>query len=222
MRLLIVEDDRDELRYLKNGFEAERFGVDTAGSGAEGSFMARTNPYDIIILDNILPGKHGMQVCKEIRTSGKTMPIIILSGVADVMTKVSLLDTGADDYVTKPYSFGELLARVNAILRRPPRFAGKILVVADLIFDTEHMIVERAGERIDLSKKELALLEFFMKNLGRVLSRAVIMENVWDMHGDPLSNTVETHIMNLRKKLERPGLPKLIHTIPTRGYKLAE
>jgi DNA-binding response OmpR family regulator len=220
MRMLVVEDEADTVKFLKAGFEAEGFSVDSAANGSQGSFMARTNPYDVVILDNLLPGKQGLQICREIRAHGKTMPVIVLSGVAETSTKVSLLDTGADDYVTKPYSFGELLSRVRAVLRRPPRFTGRVLTVSDLVFNTETREATRAGLVLDLSGKELGLLEYLMKHAGQALSHAQILESVWDMHGDPFSNTVETHVFRLRKKLEAGGLPRLIHTMPGRGYKI--
>ncbi len=220
MRILVIEDEPDISGFLKSGFAAEGFSVDTADNGSHGSFLARTNSYDIIILDNLLPGKQGLQVCHEIRHSGKSTPIIILSGVAETVTKVSLLDMGADDYVTKPFSFGELLARVRAILRRPSGFVGQVFSVADLTLNTETKEVFRGSRVINFSKKELELLEYMMRNPGRILSHAEILEHVWDMHGDPFSNTVETHVMRLRKKIEFPGSAKLIHTVIGRGYKM--
>ncbi len=216
-----MEDEAEVVKFLKAGFEAEGFSVDSVGNGSQGSFMARTNPYDIIILDNLLPGKQGLQICREIRAGGKTMPVIVLSGVAETSTKVSLLNMGADDYVTKPYSFGELLSRVRAVLRRPPRFAGQVLCLADLVFNTEIREATRDGLALDLCAKELGLLEYLMRHVGQVLSHADILEHVWDMHGDPFSNTVETHVFRLRKKLEVGGKSRLIHTVPGRGYKMA-
>ncbi len=209
MRILVIEDEPSIVEFLKSGFEAEGFSVDSADNGSQGSFLARTNSYDIIILDNVLPGKQGLQVCHEIRLNGKGTPIIMLSGISETITKVSLLDMGADDYVTKPFSFGELLARVRAVLRRPSQFVGQVLAVGDLIMNTETREVIRSSKEINFSKKESALLEYFMRNPGRVISRTEILEHVWDMHGDPFSNTVETHVMRLRKKLEIPGSSQL-------------
>jgi len=220
MRLLVVEDEAEMRTVLKRSFEAEGFNVDEAENGARGSFLARTNDYDVILLDNALPGKQGLQVCRDIRDSGRTVPIIIVSALLDTVNKVALLNGGADDYVCKPYSFGELLARVHAVMRRPAAFVGKILTVGDLVMDTQNMSVTRGSQNIDLSKKEFTFLEYLMKNQGRVMSHALIMEHVWDMNADPLSNTIETHILHLRKKIEAPNKIKLIHTVPGRGYKI--
>lgn len=220
MRILIVEDDKDLVEYLKSGLEAENFSVDTAEDGEKGSFVARTNNYDLIILDYNLPKKSGYQICKEIRDDKKNVPILMLSINSEVNDKVELLNIGADDYLAKPFSFEELVARIKALLRRPKEIKSKILAIDDLILDIEGQTVKREKDEIYLTRKEFSLLEYLMKNQGKVLSRTTIMENVWDMNADPFSNTVETHILNLRKKIDRNIGSKLICTVPGRGYKI--
>jgi DNA-binding response OmpR family regulator len=221
MKVLIVEDDKQIREFLKPSLEAEYFVVDTAEEGLTGSELARNNTYDLIILDNVLPGKNGYDICKDIRSQGKSTPIIILSVVADTPKKVDLLNCGADDYLTKPFSFEELVARIRALLRRPTEFKAEVLVADDLQLDTAQHSVHRSGQDIYLTRKEFELLEYLMRNQGRVLSRGMIMEHVWDMNADPFSNTIETHILNLRRKIDAGGKSKLIQTLPGRGYRIA-
>jgi two-component system, OmpR family, response regulator len=220
MRILIVEDDKGILDFLKCSLEGESFAVDSSEDGEKGLFLALTNDYDLIILDNVLPGKEGLEICTEIRKEGKNTPIIILSVKSEPITKAQLLNAGADDYVAKPFSFEELLARIKAILRRPAVLEKKILRIGDLTLDPAGQEVKFKGKKIYLTRKEFCLLEYLMKNRGRVLSRGVIMEHVWDINADPFSNTIESHILNLRKKLAKNGAGDLIATIPARGYKI--
>jgi DNA-binding response OmpR family regulator len=221
MRILIIEDSKEITNFLKLSLEGEQFVVDVAEDGEKGSFWARTNDYDLIILDNILPKKTGLEVCEEIRKSGKTMPIIVLSVRSETLTKIQLLNAGADDYLIKPFSFEELLARIRALLRRPKVIESEILQVDDLTLDTKKCLVKRGKkEEIYLTRKEFMLLEYLLKNSGSVLSRGMIMEHVWDMNVDPFSNTIESHILSLRRKIDIPGKKKLIHTVSGRGYKI--
>lgn len=220
MRILLVEDDEPLLEFLKLRLQSEGFSVDAEKDGNKGSFLARTNNYDVIILDYVLPKKSGAKICQEVRTRGTTTPIIIISVQTEVPTRIELLNIGADDYVIKPFPFEELLARIRAVLRRPMQLKEEILTIDDLILDSTRFNVERAGRKIKLTKKEFALLEYLLRHKGAVLSRGTIMEHVWDIQGDLFSNTIETHILNLRKKLYRPGGAKLIHTISGRGYKI--
>ncbi|TSC89203.1 MAG: two-component system, OmpR family, copper resistance phosphate regulon response regulator CusR [Parcubacteria group bacterium Gr01-1014_3] len=222
MRILIVEDEKQIAQFLRAGLEAESFAVDVATDGERGSFLARTNDYDLIILDNILPKKTGLQVCQEVRKEGKSVPIIVLSVKSEVSTKVELLNSGADDYLSKPFSLEELMARVRALLRRPPKVEGDILQIADLVLDNKKQVVKRGAKEVYLTRKEFALLEYLLKNAGAVLSRGMIMEHVWNMSADPFSNTIESHILSLRRKIDTNVKKRLIHTIPGRGYKLSE
>ncbi len=220
MRLLIVEDDKQISSFLKAALENECFAVDVAKDGEKGRFLALTNDYDLIILDYMLPKKDGRQVCQEIRKDGKTVPIMMLSVKSEMLTKVTLLNDGADDYLTKPYSFQELLARIKALLRRPKQIENPVLKVDDLILDSKKHLVKRGKKEIQLTRKQFMLLEYLMKNQGMVLSRGMIMEHVWDMEGDLFSNTIETHIATLRRKINSPSKKKLIYTISGMGYKI--
>jgi DNA-binding response OmpR family regulator len=221
MNLLIVEDDKSTVDLLRNSFEDEGFTVDVAMDGAAGSYKARINSYDLIILDINLPEKDGRQVCTEIRQNGKVMPILILSVKSEIESKASLLDMGADDYVIKPYSFIELLARVKALLRRPKHIEYSIFKIEGLVLDVDCHTVKRDGKLIKLTPKEFMLLEYLMRNRGRVLTRTHILEHVWGDDADPFSNTIETHILNLRRKIDQNKKKKLIHTIPSMGYKIS-
>ena len=221
MKLLIIEDDSSIRNVLRMSLENSCFIVDTAEDGDQGSYMARTNNYDLIILDNVLPKKLGKMVCKEIRESGKNTPIIMLSMKSDILEKVSVLDSGADDYMTKPFSYEELLARIRALTRRPKNIAEKIFKVKDIELNSDKYIVIKSGIEIELTKKEFGLLEYLMTNKEKVVSRGQIMENVWDINADPFSNTIESHIVNIRKKIGDVN-KRIIKNIPGRGYKITE
>lgn len=221
MRILVIEDEKEILKFLKPSLESECFAVDTALDGEEGLYLAKTNNYDLIILDNMLPKKNGLEVCSEFRMLGKTTPIIVLSALVDTGKKIELLNAGADDYLTKPFSFQELLARIKTILRRPEKIADDIIMIDDLVLDSRRNIVTRESEEIHLTRKEFVLLEYLMRNQGSVLSRGMIMEHVWDMNADPFSNTIEAHILSLRKKIKTKEKQKeLIQTVAGRGYKI--
>ena len=220
MRALVIDDEGAVRDLLAQNLRAHCFAVDTAKDGTEGSYLARTNEYDIIILDNMMPEKNGEAVCEEIRATGRNVPIIVLSVLSETARKIELLNAGADDYMTKPFSFEELMARIRALQRRPTKIEGDILRLDDLELDIKNQSVKREGEGIYLTRKEFMLLEYLMRNQGTVLSRSMIMEHVWDMESDPFSNTIESHILSLRKKLQQNGRSKLIYTIPGRGYKI--
>jgi two-component system OmpR family response regulator len=220
MNILIVEDNEETLSFLQSSLEEEGFVVDVATDGRAGSSKARNKNYDVIILDNMLPQKDGLQVCSEIRAAGKSVPIIMLSVRSEVATKVELLNAGVDDYLTKPFVFKELLARIKALLRRPKKVERKVLKVGDLILDMQRHSITRGSKEIRLSPKELVLLEYLIRNRGLVISRVSLFEHVWDMNVDPCTNTIEAHIFNLRKKINQKGKRELIHTISGVGYKI--
>ena len=219
-RVLVVEDEQELLKHIRSIFEHEYIAVDTASDGEKGSYLARTNDYDVIVLDNRLPGKTGLDICKDIRAAGKTVPILILSVIAETMTKVSLLNTGADDYLQKPFAAEELVARVRALLRRPQKIQGEILQIDDLILDSRKHAVKRGKTRIKLTPKEFMLLEYMMQNQGTVLSRSMILEHVWDTAVDPFTNTIDSHILSLRRKIGRSPKKNLIHTVTGKGYRM--
>lgn len=220
MHILVVEDEREISDFLRVSLEAECFAVDTASDGETGSTLGRTNDYDLIILDNILPKKEGREACKEIRAAGKTVPIIMLSVKSETVTKVDLLNAGADDYMTKPFSLEELLARMRALLRRPKEIEEEILSIGDLIVDIKRHTVRRGNKEIYLTRKEFVLLSYLLQNAGSAMSRGMIMEHVWDMNMDPFSNTIESHILSLRKKIDAKSKKKIIQTVPGIGYKI--
>lgn len=220
MNLLVVEDDKETRNFLKSSLKAEGFVVDIAEDGKTGSYKASVNDYDLVILDIELPYKNGRQICSELRSSGKNMPIIMLSVKGEIDTKVDLLQTGADDYLTKPFSFTELSARIKALLRRPQKIEGEVLCIDDLVLDTGGRTVACAGKEVSLTPKEFFLLEYLMRNRGRVMSRQALLEHVWDVNADPFTNTVETHIVNLRKKLKQKNKREIICTVSGTGYKI--
>lgn len=219
MRILIVEDEKDISRFLKAGFAAESFVADIAEDGEKGSYLARTNDYDLIILDNMLPLKTGRQVCEEIRKAKISTPILMLSVKSETTMKVDLLNAGADDYLTKPFSLDELLARSRALLRRPEKIIDQVFTAHGLTVDIAKQVVSRGNQEIYLTRKEFMLLEYLLRNRGAVVSRSMILEHVWDMSVDPFSNTIEAHIMSLRKKIDTKTV-KLIQTVSGRGYKI--
>ncbi len=217
MKVLIVEDDRNMAELVKDGLMTAHT-VEVATDGAEGSFLARSYDYDAIVLDYSLPKKNGLVVCAEIRAANKTTPIIFLSATDEVEMKVSAFDKGADDYMTKPFSIDELQARLRAIARRPVGLVSSKIQIDDLVLDCDNHDVMRGDQSINLTRKEFGLLEYLMKNPGKVISRAQIMEHVWTADNDPFSNTVEAHISNVRKKLNAEGKPNIVLNVPGRGY----
>lgn len=221
MRLLVVDDDEHLRASLREHFEAEAFAVDVAKDGEEGSYTARTNSYNLIILDCNLPKKSGREVCAEIRSAGGSVPILAISVESKIEHKLGLFNAGADDYLIKPFSSLELLARVRALLRRPAVYEQNRFSVADLILDRDRHIVMRGNKMLYLTVKEFGILELLVRNKDRVTSRTALMEEVWEKDLDPFSNTIETHIVNLRRKIDA-GRKPLIHTVPGRGYKLSK
>ena len=221
MRILLVEDEKKTAEFLKSSLEAEPFAVDFAEDGEMGSYLGRTNDYDLIILDNMLPKKDGLEVCEDIRKNGKSVPILMVSARNETTAKVELLNAGADDYLGKPFSLDELLARVHALLRRPKQIESAIITIDDLSLDLRQCAAYRGDKEITLTRKEFMLLEYLARNRGLVLTRGMIMEHVWDMNADPFSNTIESHILSLRRKIDIPGKRKLIQTVSGRGYKIS-
>ncbi len=219
MRILIIEDDKKVAEFLEISLRSSCFIIDIAKTGEKGSFFARTNDYDLIICEYFLPEKSAVSVCKEIRSAKKKMPIIILSESKEIEDKIQCFNAGADDYVLKPFSVDELLARIHVILRRPRILEEKILEIDGVRMETGKQRVTYRDKEIYLTKKEFALLEYLMKNKGHVLSRGMILEHVWDIDTNPFSNTIETHILNIRRKV-RDMKKKLIVSIPGRGYKM--
>jgi DNA-binding response OmpR family regulator len=219
MRILIVEDEKKIRTFLKKSLEAECYAVDAAENGAAGLSLATLNPYDLVILDNVMPKKTGLEVCTELRARSFTSPILLLSVQSDTAIKVQALNAGADDYLTKPFSLAELLARVRALLRRPQILEQEILKYKDLLLDTKKHLVTLHDQDITLTRKEFMLLAYLMQNQGEVLSRGMIMEHVWDINGDPFSNTIETHIASLRRKINDSETNNYISTISGRGYR---
>ena len=220
MRVLVIEDDRDIAEFIRVNLEAEFYTVDVGHDGEQGSFLARTNDYNLILVDHIMPKQNGDQVVKEIRRDNKHVPIIMLTISTQLETKLDLFSLGVDDYITKPFLFEELLARMRAVLKRPALVQNPVLRIGDLILNIDEHQVRRGKANIYLTRKEISLLEYLLKNRGKVLSRGMILEHVWDVNADPFSNTIESHILTLRRKINLPGKPELIHTIPGRGYKI--
>jgi DNA-binding response OmpR family regulator len=220
MRLLIIEDDIDLRDLIKSYLVSESYIVEATSDGERGINLAKESNYDLIILDLSLPRKDGITICKELRSFGCNTPILILSVTSETPSKVLLLDSGADDYMTKPFEFSELLSRIRAILRRPRSIEEAMFFVDDLMLNLNLNKVTRGGREIYLTKKEFNLLSYLMKNKSKVLSRGSLLEHVWSAESDPFSNTVEAHILNLRKKIGRENEKELIHNIPGRGYKI--
>jgi len=221
MRILLIEDDVAIARSLKEGLEDEAYAVDVAHDGDEGYRTATADDYDAIILDIMLPSMNGYEVCQALRQDGKRTPILMLTARDAERDIVKGLDTGADDYLAKPFSFEVLLARLRAILRRPNEKLGEVLRVGDLTLDPSLKKVTRASQEISLTTKEYGVLEYLMRNTGKVLSKEQIIAHVWDFDADVLPNNVELFIMFLRK-VDKPFGKKLIHTVPGFGYKLED
>ncbi len=222
MRILVIEKKIDVAQFVVKGLRADSFAVDHVADGAEGFRLAQINDYDLLILDTALPAKDGISVCKELRGLGKTYGILFLSGECDVPIKVSALNAGADDYLAAPFSLEELRARIRAILRRERTIIEPVLYIADLVMDTLSHTVSRAGRSIKLSRKEFALLEYFLRNKGRTLTRGMLLEHAWDMNADPFTNTVDVHIRFLREKIDKSFKRKLLLTVHGFGYKIEE
>jgi two-component system copper resistance phosphate regulon response regulator CusR len=221
MRVLVIEDDRKVANFIQTGLEQESYAVDVLNDGQDAGDQSLTIDYDAVVLDLMLPGRSGFQVLRDIRARKASLPVLILTAKDSLEARVAGLDAGADDYLTKPFALAELSARLRALLRRgAPR--ETVLRLADLEVDTIRRKVRRAGTAIDLKPREYALLEILMRNTHRPLTRALIIEHVWDIHFDSISNVVEVHINSLRNKIDRGfGVP-LIHTIRGVGYVLTD
>ena len=221
MRLLLIEDDLKIASFISKGFKAAGFAVDHAKDGEEGLHLALTEPYDAAVIDLMLPKRDGLSVIERMRTEKVNTPVIILSAKGSIDDRVKGLETGSDDYLTKPFSFSELLARVQALIRRASGVSEPTrLVAADLSMNLLTREVERGGKRIELQPLEFSLLEYLMRNAERVVSKTMIMEHVWDYNFDPQTNVVEVRISRLRDKVDRGFSGKLIHTVRGVGYVL--
>ncbi len=218
MRILVVEDELKMSRAIRRGLEHEGYVVDVVPDGNEALFWAFENTYDAILLDVMLPGKNGFSVCKKLRDENCWTPVLMLTARNAVEDRIAGLDVGADDYLTKPFSFGELLARLRALLRRGPLERPVVLTIGDITLDPAAHSVSRAGQAIELSSREFALLEFLMRHPGEVITRTQILDHVWDYNYDGLSNVVDVYIGYLRKKLEKPFNSQVIRAIRGVGY----
>ncbi len=221
-RILVVEDEAKIANFIQKGLREEGYTVEVASDGALGLRRVLAEPYDLMVLDLSLPEMDGLEVCRSVRDKGVLLPIVILTARDGVEDKVRGLDIGADDYVTKPFEFEEFLARIRSHLRKSRQRSQTVLHVADLILDTRSRRVERGGRLIELSLKEMALLQFLMEHQGEVLTRLEISERVWDIHFDTTTNVIDVHINRLRKKVDYGYTPQLIHTIRGAGYMLKE
>ena len=218
MRILLVEDDEKLASYIKKGLTEEQYAIDVYHDGISGVYWAKEINYDLILLDIMLPQKDGIAVCKEIRAQKIMTPVIMLTAKDTVAEKIKGLDVGADDYLTKPFSFDELLARIRALLRRSQHYKAQTLKVADLELDPASHKVTRAGQEITLTGKEYALLEYLMRNIGRVVTETNIIDHVWDMQAESFTNVVGVYIHYLRNKIDKGFEKKLIHTVRSLGY----
>jgi len=222
MRILLVEDEEKVSRFIVRGLTAERFAVDAAADGSRGLELATTYNYDLIVLDLMLPGLSGTEVLHQIRRTDHRVPILMLTARDAVADKVEHLEAGADDYLTKPFAFAELMARVKALLRRGSVERPNVLRVGDLEVDRLSQQVRRAGQRIELTAKEYALLEYLAANAGRVLSRTMIIDHVWDQSFDGATNIVDVYVRHLRTKVDEGHNKKLIRTVRGVGYKISD
>jgi DNA-binding response OmpR family regulator len=220
MRLLLVEDDARIARFVAKGLREQAYAVDIAATGDDALYQAAVNTYDLVILDVMIPGKDGFAVCRELRKSGQRMPILMLTARDAVEDRIAGLDHGADDYLTKPFEFRELLARLRALLRRSGELRPAKITIADLVLDTGAQSAKRAGHAVTLTAKEYALLEYLARNAGRVVGRAEIAEHVWDETFDPFSNLIEVYINRVRRKIDADSPRPLLQTRRGAGYVL--
>jgi two-component system OmpR family response regulator len=219
MKLLLVEDDAETAAYLKRALGEVGHLVDHAATGRDGLLLAAGEPYDVIILDRMLPELNGLTILHTIRAAGVKTPVLLLTALGGIDDRVAGLDAGADDYLVKPFAFAELQARINALARRPaPREAPTSFTVGDLTMDLLSRKVTRGRVRIDLQPREFQILEYLMRNAGRIVTRTMLLESIWDFHFDPTTNIVESHISRLRGKVDRDFSSELIHTVRGAGY----
>ena len=219
MKLLVVEDDKEAAAYVKRALSEAGHVVDVASSGRDGLLLAAGESYDVIVLDRMLPELDGLAILRTIRASGVKTPVLLLTALGGIDDRVEGLDAGGDDYLVKPFAFAELLARVNALARRPPpQDVPTTLQVGDLRLDLLKRSVTRAGVRVELQPREFQLLEHLMRNAGRVVTRTMLLEHVWDFHFNPKTNIVESHVSRLRGKIDRAHAHALIHTVRGSGY----
>ncbi len=220
MRILIVEDEKRIADFIARGLKEEHYAVDIAYDGEQGLYLAEINPYDLMIFDIMLPKYEGVDMCRQLRSKKNNTPILMLTARAAVKDKVTGLNAGADDYLTKPFSFEELLARVKVLLRRPTANKTSVLKVADLELNQLNHEVKRIGKKMILTAKEFALLEYLMLNAGQVISRSMISEHIWNEQFDSMTNVIDVHIRNLRNKIDGASSKRLIHTLRGSGYML--
>lgn len=222
MRILVIEDEKKIADFIKRGLKEEGYAVDTAYDGEQGHFLAKTNDYDLILLDLMLPKMDGLTLCRKLKQEEVASPIIMLTAKDTVEDKVTGLDSGADDYITKPFAFEELLARVRAILRKKESVTATKLEAGELALDLVTHKVTRSGKEIGLTAKEYALLEYLMRNAGKVVTRTMISEHVWDIDFDTFTNVIDVYINYLRNKVDSGYKKKLIYTVRGRGYILKD
>ena len=221
MKILVIEDDETTGSYISDGLRQENHAVDLIGTGPEGLIQASAGQYDVIVIDRMLPGLDGLSVVKTLRGAGMKAPVLMLTALGGVNDRIEGLNAGADDYLVKPFAFGELSARINALGRRPPvTDAPTVLRAKDLEMDLLTRSVTRAEQKIDLLPREFALLEHLLRRKGRVQTRTMLLESVWDIHFDPQTNVVETHISRLRSKVDKPFDDELITTVRGSGYRI--
>ena len=221
MRILVVEDDDETATYVANGLTEKGHVVERAEDGRDGLFLASSEPYDLMIVDRMLPELDGLSLVKRVRAAGVEMPVLFLTALGGVDDRVTGLEAGGDDYLPKPFAFSELLARISALARRPPMSSVvTTLQVGDLHMDLLKRTVTRKGRAIDLQPREFRLLEYLMRHSGEVVTRTMLLEHVWDFHFDPHTNVVETHVSRLRTKVDKPFDFPLIHTVRGAGYSL--
>ncbi len=220
MRVLIAEDEKKIADFIKRGLKEEGYAADTVHNGNEALVLAEENPYDLLLLDVMLPGLDGVTVCSRLRASGFTAPILMLTAKDRVEDKVKGLDAGANDYLTKPFAFEELLARIRALLRTKPAEAAALLTAGDIELDLPAHKARLAGKALDLSAKEFSLLEYLVRNKGKTVTRTMIAEHVWDINFDTGTNVIDVYINYLRRKLEKSPAKKIIHTVRGKGYLL--
>ncbi len=219
MRILVVEDDKRTYEYVRKGFAEAGHVADVLVDGQDALAHASREPYDVLVIDRMIPGLDGLSLVKALRASGNTTPVLFLTAVGGVDDRVDGLEAGGDDYLVKPFAFSELMARLNALARRPPAQAERSkLAVLDLELDVMRRTCRRGGKAIELLPREFSLLEYLMRNEGRVVTRTMLLERVWEFHFDPQTSVVETHISRLRAKIDRPFEQQLLHTVRNTGY----